>query len=106
MPEPSDDFTYHLLGVPLRTGSLYPGSENDAQAYRNVLNKQDVPAAYFPHADGLSLADARELLGPMLADRRIRTIEVTEYASLRDLDQSAISRLVELLATALKKPDH
>jgi arginase len=28
--------TYHILGVPLRTGSLYPGSENDAQAYRDV----------------------------------------------------------------------
>ncbi len=28
--------TYHILGVPLRTGSLYPGSENDAQAYREV----------------------------------------------------------------------
>jgi len=27
---------YHVLGVPLRTGSLYPGSENDAQAYRDV----------------------------------------------------------------------
>ena len=28
--------TYHILGVPLRTGSLYPGSEDDAQAYRDV----------------------------------------------------------------------
>jgi hypothetical protein len=28
--------SYHVLEVPLRTGSLYPGSENDAQAYRDV----------------------------------------------------------------------
>src|SRR5947209_7693570 len=28
--------TYHILGVPLRTGSLYPGNENDAQAYRDA----------------------------------------------------------------------
>ena len=28
--------TYHVLGIPLRTGSLYPGSENDAQAYRDA----------------------------------------------------------------------
>src|SRR5690242_11312264 len=27
---------YHILGVPLRTGSLMPGSENDAQPYRAV----------------------------------------------------------------------
>src|SRR5262245_28456686 len=28
--------TYRVLGVPCRTGSLYPGSENDAQPYRDV----------------------------------------------------------------------
>jgi arginase len=28
--------TYHILGVPLRAGSLVPGNENDAQAYRDV----------------------------------------------------------------------
>jgi hypothetical protein len=27
---------FHILGVPLRTGSLYPGNESDAQAYRDV----------------------------------------------------------------------
>ena len=36
MPEPHHEHTYHVLGVPLRTGSLYPGSENDAQAYRDA----------------------------------------------------------------------
>ncbi len=30
------DLTYHILGVPLRAGSLLPGNENDAQAYRDV----------------------------------------------------------------------
>jgi arginase len=34
-PDPAER-TYHILGVPLRTGSLYPGTENDAQAYRDV----------------------------------------------------------------------
>ena len=28
--------TYHVFGVPLRSGSLLPGSENDAQSYRDV----------------------------------------------------------------------
>jgi len=28
--------TYVVLGVPLRAGSLYPGNENDAQAYRDA----------------------------------------------------------------------
>jgi arginase len=72
----------------------------------DVLNKQDMPAAYFPHADGLSMTEARELLGAILADSRIRIIEVAEYASLRDIDQSYASRLVELLAAALERSDH
>jgi arginase family enzyme len=72
----------------------------------DVLNKQEMPAAYFPHTDGLSLAEGRELLGTVLADARLRIIEVTEYASLRDLDQSYVSRIVELLAAGLKKPGY
>ena len=27
---------YHVLGVPYRTGSLTPGSEHDAQPYRDI----------------------------------------------------------------------
>jgi arginase len=72
----------------------------------DVLNKQDMPAAYFPHTDGLSLAECRELLGAILADSRLRIIEVTEYASLRDLDQRYISRIVELLAVGLTRPGY
>lgn len=72
----------------------------------DVLSKQDMPAAYFPHTDGLSLTEARELLGAILADSRIRIIEVAEYASLRDLDQSHASRIVEILSSALKRQGH
>jgi arginase family enzyme len=70
----------------------------------DVLNKQDMPAAYFPHTDGLSITEAQELLGVLLADSRVRIIEVAEYASLRDLDQSYASQIAEMLATALKRP--
>jgi arginase len=72
----------------------------------DVLSKKDMPAAYFPHTDGLSMAEARELLGAVLTDSRVRIIEVAEYASLRDLDQSYASAIVELLAAALKRPGH
>jgi arginase len=72
----------------------------------DVLGKQEMPAAYFPHTDGLSITEAQELLGAALADSRIRIIEVAEYASLRDLDQSYASAIVDLLAAALKRPDH
>lgn len=69
----------------------------------DVLRKQDMPAAYFPHTDGLSLSETAELLGTLLRDSRIRIIEVTEYASLRDLDQRCVSTLVDLLADVLKR---
>jgi arginase family enzyme len=64
-----------------------------------------MPAAYFPHTDGLSITEAQELLGVLLTDSRIRIIEVAEYASLRDLDQTYCSRIVELLAAAMTRPD-
>jgi arginase len=68
----------------------------------DVLNKQEMPASYFPPTDGLSIAEVRELLSILLADERVQIIEVTEYASLRDLDQSSVSRIGELLAAGLK----
>ena len=55
--------TVRLLGVPLRAGSLYPGSENDAEGYRDagindILRKADIKVlddgdveipSYLPH---------------------------------------------------------
>lgn len=68
----------------------------------DVLRKQEMPAAYFAHPDGLTLSEAGELLGVLLKDPRIRIIEVAEYASLRDLDQGSVGKLVDLLAEGLK----
>jgi arginase len=68
----------------------------------DVFRKQDMPAAYFPHPDGLTLSEGMELLGALLGDPRIRIIEVTEYAALRDLDQRYVSKLVDLLAEGLR----
>lgn len=69
----------------------------------DVLQKRDMPAAYFPHTEGLSLDEAKELLDVLLKDPRIRIIEISEYASLRDLDRDYVSKLVDLLAAGLKK---
>lgn len=67
----------------------------------DVLGKAEMPAAYFPHADGLSLEEAGALLRPLLADPRIRIIELAEYAALADPERRSVGRLVELLAGAL-----
>jgi arginase len=67
----------------------------------DVFNKQAMPAAYFPHSDGLTLAEGQELLDPILKDARVRVIEIAEYASLRDLDRAHVSSIIQLLAAGL-----
>ena len=69
----------------------------------DVLKKGDMPAAYFPHTEGLSLSECKELLGVFLKDPRIRIIEISEYASLRDLDRDYVNKLIDLLTEGLKK---
>ena len=68
----------------------------------DVFRKQDMPAAYFPHAEGLTLDEGAELLGVLLEDPRIRIIELAEYAALRDQDLRCVAKLVDLLSGALK----
>jgi arginase len=69
----------------------------------DVFHGRDMPAAYFPHPEGLSLAEGVELFGALLRDPRIRIVEVSEYASLRDLDQRYVSQLVDLLSEGVKR---
>jgi arginase len=69
----------------------------------DVFQKLEMPAAYFPHPEGLKMSEGRELLGVLLSDPRIRIIEVSEYASLRDLDQVWVNKIVDLLVDGLKR---
>jgi arginase len=69
----------------------------------DVVQQRDMPAAYFPHAEGLSLSEAGELLGVLLSDPRLRIIEISEYAALRDVDQDCVGKLVDVLAQGLKR---
>jgi arginase len=68
----------------------------------DVLSTRDMPAAYFPHQEGLTLAETAELFSVLARDPRIRVIEVSEYASLRDLDQHSVGQLIDLLSQTLK----
>jgi arginase family enzyme len=67
----------------------------------DVLTKKEMPAAYFPHAEGFTLAECTDLLRALAHDQRIRLIEISEYASLRDLDRTHVRSLIRLLAEAL-----
>ena len=67
----------------------------------DVLTKKEWPAAYFPHDEGLTLTECKELLRPLMLDSRVRLIEISEYASLRDLDGTHMRSLLRLLTGAL-----
>jgi arginase len=67
----------------------------------DVFRSGDLPAAYFPHADGLSLKEGTELLGVFLRDARVRVIEVSEYATLRDREQESVHKIVEMFVQTL-----
>jgi len=60
-----------------------------------------LPAAYFPDAEGLTLSEGAALLKTILADPRVRLVEVGEYATLRDLDRRRVSELTDILVGAL-----
>lgn len=67
----------------------------------DVLTKQEMPAAYFPHTEGLTLGECNDLLRPLVHDPRLRVIEISEYASLRDFDHTHVRSLLRLLTSAL-----
>jgi arginase len=67
----------------------------------DVIRQKDMPAAYFPHAEGMTLAEIGDLLDPLLKDPRVRLIEVSEYATLRDAGHRCVTELAGLLAKAL-----
>jgi arginase family enzyme len=85
----------HMLELIPANASLVLHVDIDALAQR------EMPAAYFPHQEGLTLPETQELLDVLLRDPRLRIIELTEYASLRDLDHHHATRLVDLLVSGL-----
>ena len=69
----------------------------------DVFRSADLSAAYFPHTEGLTLAEGTELLGVLLRDKRVRIVEISEYATLRDPEQASVQKLIAILATSLQK---
>ena len=67
----------------------------------DVLADAEFPAAYFPHSEGVTMEQITEVLGSVLADRRVRIIEISEYSSLRDFGRVWVRKLVDILSSAL-----
>jgi len=71
----------------------------------DVFRERDMPAAYFPHSDGLTLAEGADVFSVLASDPRVRVIEVSEYATLRDVDRRSVHTLVELMAKGLTEQE-
>ena len=69
----------------------------------DVLRDDAFPIAYFPHANGLNLTELRELIAVLAHHPRVRIVEVSEYASLRDAGRKLAAQLSDVLATALSR---
>jgi arginase family enzyme len=69
----------------------------------DVFRSEDLPAAYFPHPEGLSLGEGAELLEVFFRDPRIRLIEISEYATLSDRGQESIHKIIDMLVGTLPK---
>ena len=65
----------------------------------NGLNNID----WISDQEGLSLAEAGDLLSVLMKDPRIRIIEVSEYAALRDFDHGYVDKLVSLFVEGLRR---
>jgi arginase len=69
----------------------------------DVFRSGDLAAAYFSHAEGLSLKEGTELLGVFLQDARVRVIEVSEYATLRDHERESLHKIIDMFVQTLPK---
>jgi hypothetical protein len=63
----------------------------------DVFADAAMPAAYFPHGEGLTLSEGTALLTTILTDPRVRLVEVSEYATLRNLDRRRVGELTDAL---------
>lgn len=69
----------------------------------DVLHKSIMPAAYAPSDVGLDLHKATKILQIILADSRVKAIEITEFAAIKDIDGSSAKLIVELLCLLSNK---
>jgi len=67
----------------------------------DVIRESELPASYFPHSDGLPLQQAGEIIEGVLGDQRVRLIEVSEYAALRDPRGECAMKIANLFAHGL-----
>ncbi len=67
----------------------------------DLLCEADMPAAYSPRKDGLTLQESANLLKIILADSRVRYLEFSEFVPDKDPEGLSIRALIEILISSL-----
>ncbi|OCA91520.1 hypothetical protein A8F94_02005 [Bacillus sp. FJAT-27225] len=63
----------------------------------DVMHESIMPAAYSPSKSGLDLERTKELMAALLADNRVKGIEVTEFAANKPGSEDSAKIIIELL---------
>ena len=64
----------------------------------DVLHKSVMPSAYSPSEKGLYMNQATGILKTILADPRVKGLEVTEFSADKDIDGKSSEAIIELLS--------
>ncbi|NHM31031.1 arginase family protein [Neobacillus terrae] len=64
----------------------------------DVLHKSVMPSAYSPSETGLYMDEASEILKTILADPRVKGLEVTEFSADKEIDGKSSESIIELLS--------
>jgi len=68
----------------------------------DVIDITDMPAADVPHPNGLSFSEAAKALKIFTQSDNFLGMEITEFNSDKDRDQQLATKLIKLIASALK----
>lgn len=69
----------------------------------DVIGQNEMPAAYSPSEDGLTLHECHSLLQELFRDKRTVGIEITELSALRDGNGECARSIVSLLSDHLQE---
>lgn len=67
----------------------------------DVLNASEMPATYYPAADGLRGGDFAEALGVFVSNPNLAAVTIASYVPAADADGAAAARLLDLFAAAM-----
>src|SRR5205814_757432 len=67
----------------------------------DVLSQKEMPAAYAPREEGLSMSELLQILKIILADQRVAWLEITEFCPPKDPSGAFAQALIDVIVDAI-----